>query len=132
MQPVLSHLKPPSQTPPAQYRYGNVSFSLDWRTLIAGKRFYWVEVMPYPKIPACRILITEKNYDGDPDMTPYDPRTGDGPWWYDEASGILHELMHLRQMNHSARFWNEVERVCPDYKKAKLWLKDNPGLLDKE
>ena len=42
---------------------------------------------------------------------------------------ILHELMHLRQMNHSARFWNEVERVCPDYRKAKLWLKENPGLL---
>jgi predicted metal-dependent hydrolase len=43
---------------------------------------------------------------------------------------ILHELMHLRQMNHSARFWAEVERVCPDYKKAKLWLKENPGLLE--
>ena len=43
---------------------------------------------------------------------------------------ILHELMHLRQMNHSAGFWNEVKRVCPDYGKAKLWLKENPGLLD--
>ena len=43
---------------------------------------------------------------------------------------ILHELMHLRQMNHSARFWNEVERVCPDYRKARLWLKENPGLLE--
>jgi predicted metal-dependent hydrolase len=42
---------------------------------------------------------------------------------------ILHELMHLRQMNHSARFWNEVERVCPDYRTAKRWLKQNPGLL---
>jgi predicted metal-dependent hydrolase len=42
---------------------------------------------------------------------------------------ILHELMHLRQMNHSARFWNEVERVCPEYRKAKLWLKQNPDLL---
>jgi predicted metal-dependent hydrolase len=42
---------------------------------------------------------------------------------------ILHELMHLRQMNHSARFWNEVERACPEYRKAKLWLKENPGLL---
>jgi hypothetical protein len=44
---------------------------------------------------------------------------------------ILHELMHLRQMNHSARFWREVEQVCPDYLKAKLWLKQNPGLLDR-
>ena len=44
---------------------------------------------------------------------------------------ILHELMHLRQMNHSARFWREVERACPDYRKAKLWLKENPGLLDR-
>jgi predicted metal-dependent hydrolase len=43
---------------------------------------------------------------------------------------ILHELMHFRQMNHSARFWNEVELVCPDYRKAKLWLRENPGLLD--
>jgi predicted metal-dependent hydrolase len=43
---------------------------------------------------------------------------------------ILHELMHLRQMNHSARFWKEVEQVCPDYRRAKLWLKENPGLLD--
>ncbi len=42
---------------------------------------------------------------------------------------ILHELMHLRQMNHSARFWNEVQRVCPDYRSAKLWLKENQGLL---
>jgi predicted metal-dependent hydrolase len=43
---------------------------------------------------------------------------------------ILHELMHLRQMNHSARFWREVQRVCPDYRKAKMWLKQTPGLLD--
>jgi predicted metal-dependent hydrolase len=44
---------------------------------------------------------------------------------------ILHELMHLRQMNHSARFWKEVERACPDYGRAKTWLKENPGLLDR-
>ncbi|HEX3628076.1 MAG TPA: SprT family zinc-dependent metalloprotease [Verrucomicrobiae bacterium] len=44
---------------------------------------------------------------------------------------ILHELMHLRQMNHSARFWREVEGACPDYRTAKLWLKENPGLLDR-
>jgi predicted metal-dependent hydrolase len=42
---------------------------------------------------------------------------------------ILHELMHLRQMNHSARFWQEVERICPDYKTAERWLKQNSCLL---
>jgi len=42
---------------------------------------------------------------------------------------ILHELMHLRQMNHSARFWREVENVCPEYQVAGKWLKQNSGLL---
>ena len=42
---------------------------------------------------------------------------------------ILHELMHLRQMNHSARFWQEVELVCPDYRTAERWLKQNSSLL---
>ncbi len=41
----------------------------------------------------------------------------------------LHELMHLRQMNHSARFWREMESVCPDYRTAKGWLKEHSGLL---
>lgn len=36
---------------------------------------------------------------------------------------ILHELMHLREMNHSARFWQEVERVCPNFNEAERWLK---------
>jgi predicted metal-dependent hydrolase len=42
---------------------------------------------------------------------------------------ILHELMHLRQMNHSTRFWREVGCVCPDYKAAELWLKRHSRLL---
>ncbi|MGN6554759.1 MAG: M48 family metallopeptidase [Verrucomicrobiota bacterium] len=42
---------------------------------------------------------------------------------------ILHELMHLRQMNHSVRFWREVEGVCPDYLVAERWLKLNAALL---
>ena len=41
----------------------------------------------------------------------------------------LHELMHLWQMNHSSRFWREVERVCPDYRMARHWLKEHSGLL---
>lgn len=42
---------------------------------------------------------------------------------------ILHELMHLRQMNHSKRFWQEVEKVCPDYVAAEKWLKAHSSLL---
>ena len=45
---------------------------------------------------------------------------------------ILHELAHLRQMNHSHRFWQEVERLCPDYLTAEHWLKENRGLLRDE
>ena len=42
---------------------------------------------------------------------------------------ILHELTHLREMNHSARFWAAVERVCPDYASAERWLKEHSRLL---
>jgi len=42
---------------------------------------------------------------------------------------ILHELMHLRQMNHSPQFWREVASVCPDFEIAKRWLKQNAGFL---
>ncbi|HLP75919.1 MAG TPA: M48 family metallopeptidase [Candidatus Paceibacterota bacterium] len=42
---------------------------------------------------------------------------------------ILHELAHLREMNHSPRFWREVERLCPDYRRAEKWLKENKSLV---
>jgi len=40
---------------------------------------------------------------------------------------IIHELMHLRELNHSPRFWAEVEKVCPNYYAAENWLKKNSG-----
>jgi predicted metal-dependent hydrolase len=36
---------------------------------------------------------------------------------------LLHELMHLKQQNHSIRFWRLVESVCPDFRAAERWLK---------
>ncbi|MBO5715485.1 MAG: M48 family metallopeptidase [Clostridia bacterium] len=38
---------------------------------------------------------------------------------------IVHELSHLKEMNHSKQFWREVARVMPDYKSKRKWLKEN-------
>ncbi len=38
---------------------------------------------------------------------------------------IIHELAHLKEMNHSARFWAWVEHACPDYREQEKWLKEN-------
>lgn len=42
---------------------------------------------------------------------------------------VVHELCHLKQMNHSKKFWKEVERYMPDYKNYKKWLNENGGVL---
>ena len=36
---------------------------------------------------------------------------------------LVHELMHLRQQNHSRRFWRLVEAVCPAFREAERWLR---------
>jgi predicted metal-dependent hydrolase len=42
---------------------------------------------------------------------------------------IIHELMHLHEMNHSARFWRRVEAACPNFREAETWLKKHNSLL---
>jgi predicted metal-dependent hydrolase len=42
---------------------------------------------------------------------------------------ILHELAHVKEMNHSRRFWREVERLCPAYAEAERWLRRHSALL---
>ena len=38
---------------------------------------------------------------------------------------VVHELCHRLEMNHSAAFWAQVERVLPDYRDRRKWLRDN-------
>ncbi|MCL0044560.1 M48 family metallopeptidase, partial [Dehalococcoidia bacterium] len=37
---------------------------------------------------------------------------------------LYHELVHLKVLNHSAKFWKELERLFPNYKKGLSQLKD--------
>jgi predicted metal-dependent hydrolase len=42
---------------------------------------------------------------------------------------LIHELVHIKEKNHSKSFWSYVESIIPDYKKHRLWLKENRYLL---
>jgi predicted metal-dependent hydrolase len=42
---------------------------------------------------------------------------------------LIHELVHIREKNHSKRFWTTLESILPDYKRQRLWLKENGHLL---
>ena len=42
---------------------------------------------------------------------------------------IYHELAHLWEMNHSARFWARVEDICPGWREAERWIKRNGSLV---
>lgn len=36
---------------------------------------------------------------------------------------LVHELMHLKRMDHSRTFWRLVAQACPDYEQARAWLR---------
>ncbi|MBE0668988.1 MAG: M48 family metallopeptidase [Anaerolineales bacterium] len=38
---------------------------------------------------------------------------------------IVHELCHLRVKDHSSRFWREVEKIMPEYRERRKWLRVN-------
>lgn len=42
---------------------------------------------------------------------------------------VIHELCHRKELNHSARFWHEVETIMPDYAVHRRWLKEHGSWL---
>jgi predicted metal-dependent hydrolase len=39
---------------------------------------------------------------------------------------LIHELMHLKRLDHSPAFWKLVAAACPDYQAARAWLRTHP------
>jgi predicted metal-dependent hydrolase len=42
---------------------------------------------------------------------------------------IIHELAHLKEMNHTKKFWSLVAQHCPQWRKHRKWLKDHEAEL---
>ena len=43
---------------------------------------------------------------------------------------VIHELCHLHHRDHTDAFWNEVDKVVPQYRERKEWLRKNRAGLD--
>jgi predicted metal-dependent hydrolase len=43
---------------------------------------------------------------------------------------VVHELCHIHCMDHTKAFWNEIDKVMPDYHERKEWLKKNGAAMD--
>jgi hypothetical protein len=37
---------------------------------------------------------------------------------------LIHELMHLKRLDHSPKFWKLVAEACPEYEDARAWLRN--------
>jgi predicted metal-dependent hydrolase len=42
---------------------------------------------------------------------------------------LIHEIMHLKRLDHSRAFWKLVGSACPKYREARIWLRQNDRLL---
>jgi predicted metal-dependent hydrolase len=43
---------------------------------------------------------------------------------------LIHELMHLKRLDHSGKFWKLVARACPRFEEARAWLRAHEHFLD--
>lgn len=43
---------------------------------------------------------------------------------------VVHELCHLHHLDHTEAFWNEVDKILPDYRERKEWLRKHGASMD--
>lgn len=43
---------------------------------------------------------------------------------------VVHELCHMHVRDHSEAFWNEIDKILPDYSERKNWLRRHGAALD--
>jgi len=43
---------------------------------------------------------------------------------------VVHELVYLKQKNHTSVFWEQVRMMLPDFETRKEWLKKNGKFFD--
>lgn len=110
-------------------RYGNIRLSFDFKSLIRGGNYYWVESVPYSP-EAVRFLVSDNDYSHL--LTPYKPEVDKGPWWFDRQNGIHYwngnyclEIMlegdvnlewasHIDSVKHHPKRCNILKDNCPD------------------
>jgi len=45
---------------------------------------------------------------------------------------VVHELCHLKEMNHSARFYGEIEKILLNYREHQKWLKEKGYIFEQD
>lgn len=45
---------------------------------------------------------------------------------------LIHELMHLKRMDHSPAFWKHVAAACPEYQQARAWLRQHARTISED
>ena len=43
---------------------------------------------------------------------------------------VVHELCHFHYLDHTNAFWNEVDKVLPNYRERKEWLRKNGAAME--
>jgi hypothetical protein len=125
------------------FRYGHIRFTFDWTSIIAGKRFYKIEISDY-KIPAPRVLVTDRKHEC---FDSYNHRSMKGPWFYDHDRGthFFHEsdccveflIEDSISLDHCSKidfvdhhpWWCSLHRNDPDRCKDKKHTADKAASL---